>query len=124
MGKVGQAIAKRLAGFDMNVLYCDHIALEADQERAWGAIRVSFDALLRNSDFVAPMPPMTAQTLHMINADALARMKPGSYLINACRGSVVDEQAVTDEHSASLARQCCANPVHAASRFGGRRGPD
>jgi phosphonate dehydrogenase len=104
MGAVGRAIAKRLSGFDMNVIYCDDIVLDAEQERAWGVRRVSLDDLLRESDFVVPMLPMTPQTLHLINADTIARMKPGSHLINACRGSVVDEQAVADAlHRGQLA---------------------
>lgn len=94
MGAVGQAIARRLSGFDMQLVYCDEIALSREQERAFGARRVSLDALLAGSDFVVPMLPMTPQTLHLIDAGALARMKRGSFLINACRGSVVDEQAV------------------------------
>jgi phosphonate dehydrogenase len=96
MGAVGRALAQRLSGFDMKLLYCDHVPLAAEQEQAWGARRVSLDELLQESDFVVPMLPMTPQTLHLINADTIARMKPGSHLINACRGSVVDEQAVAD----------------------------
>lgn len=96
MGAVGRAIAKRLAGFDMQLLYCDKTALDAELERAWGARRVALDELLAASDFVVPMLPMTAETQHLINAGTLAQMKRGSYLINACRGSVVDERAVVD----------------------------
>jgi len=94
MGAVGKAVAKRLAGFDMRLVYCDDIALDETREKAWGLERVTLDALLRSSDFVVPMLPMTAQTFHLINADSLGTMKHDAYLINACRGSVVDEQAV------------------------------
>lgn len=96
MGAVGRAIAKRLSGFDLELVYCDNVALGDEQEQAWGARRVGLDELLEQSDFVVPMLPMTPQTLHLINAGTIARMKPGSHLINACRGSVVDEQAVVD----------------------------
>lgn len=96
MGAVGRAIARRLAGFDMNLLYCDKVALDAELERAWGVRRVELDELLAHSDFVVPMLPMTPQTQHLIHAGTLARMKRGSYLVNACRGSVVDEHAVVD----------------------------
>lgn len=96
MGAVGRAIAKRLAGFEMKLIYCDDVALSTDQERAWGARRVSLNELLRESDFVMPMLPMTPDTLHLINADTIAQMKSGSHLVNASRGSVVDEQAVID----------------------------
>lgn len=94
MGAVGQAIAKRLSGFDMKIVYSDNIALPVNQEQAWNARHVSLEELLAISNFVVPMVPMTPQTLHLINADAIDKMQPGSYLINACRGSVVDEQAV------------------------------
>lgn len=96
MGAVGKAIARRLAGFDMRLVYCDEIALDATQEKAWGLERMALDDLLQSSDFVVPMLPMTSRTFHLINADSIARMKHGAYLINACRGSVVDEHAVAE----------------------------
>ncbi|MEC4717963.1 phosphonate dehydrogenase [Noviherbaspirillum sp. CPCC 100848] len=96
MGAVGRAIVKRLAGFDMQLVYCDRRPLDADLERAWGARRATLEELLASSDFVVPMLPMTQETQHLIHAGTLAQMKRGSYLINACRGSVVDEQAVAD----------------------------
>jgi phosphonate dehydrogenase len=96
MGAVGQEIAKRLSGFDMNLVYCDPVALPDAKEKAWKLNRVSFDELLATSDFVVPMLPMTPLTLHLLNADALGKMRTGSFLINACRGSVVDELAVVE----------------------------
>ncbi len=94
MGAVGRAMAKRLAGFDMRLVYCDTVALGEEQERAWDLRRVTLSELLANSDFVVPMLPMTAQTFHLINGNTIKQMKRGCYLINACRGSVVDEQSV------------------------------
>lgn len=96
MGAVGRAIAKRLAGFDMQLVYCDRRPLDTDLESAWGARRATLEELLASSDFVVPMLPMTPETQHLINSRTLAKMKRGSYLINACRGSVVDELAVAD----------------------------
>ena len=96
MGAVGQAIAQRLVGYDMRVLYTDPVALPKEKEAQWGLDRVELPALLAASDFVVPMVPYRDQTLHMIDGDALARMKTGAYLINTCRGSVVDEQAVVE----------------------------
>jgi phosphonate dehydrogenase len=96
MGAVGRAIAKRLSSFDMQVLYCDEIALNPEHEQAWNARQVNLEELLGGSDFVVPMLPMTPQTLHLLNAGSIGQMRHGSYLINACRGSVVDEQAVID----------------------------
>lgn len=94
MGAVGRAIAQRLAGFDMKLVYSDLVELDPQLARAWALERVSLDKLLRSSDFVVPMLPMTADTVHLINAESIARMRRGAHLINACRGSVVDEQAV------------------------------
>ena len=94
MGAVGRAIAKRLAGFGMRLIYCDDVALNEDEEKAYGVQRVMLSELLTESDFVLPMLPMTAKTFHLIDGNTIDQMKHGCYLINACRGSVVDEQAV------------------------------
>lgn len=96
MGAVGQAIAARLQGYEMNLLYADPRPLAPELETQWRLTRVSLDALLRQSDFVVPMVPYRPDTLHLIDAQALAAMKDGAILINACRGSVVDEAAVAD----------------------------
>lgn len=96
MGRVGKAISKRLAAFEMNIVYYDNTVHPNDTDLASIARPVGLDELLSSSDFVIPMLPMTADTLHMINADTLAKMKRGSYLINTSRGSVVDEEAVVD----------------------------
>jgi len=96
MGAVGQAIAARLQGYELNLLYDDPRPLAPELETRWQLTRVSRDALLRQSDFVVPMVPYRLDTLHLIDAQALATMQDGAYLINACRGSVVDEEAVAD----------------------------
>lgn len=96
MGAVGQAIAQRLVGYEMRVLYTDPVALPKEKEAQWGLDRVELSELLAASDFVVPMVPYRDETLHMIDGGALARMKKGAYLINTCRGSVVDEQAVVE----------------------------
>jgi phosphonate dehydrogenase len=94
MGAVGRAIAQRLHGFEARIVYADPQPLPAAQERAWNAERVALDALLACSDYVVPMVPMRDSTLHLLNRDSIGRMKRGALLINACRGSVVDERAV------------------------------
>lgn len=96
MGAVGQAIAARLQGYELNLLYADPRPLAPELETQWRLAHVSLDALLRQSDFVVPMVPYRPDTLHLIDAQALATMQDGAYLINACRGSVVDEEAVAD----------------------------
>ena len=94
MGAVGQAIARRLVGYESRVIYCDPLPLAPELERDWKLTRVSQDELLSQSDFVIPMVPMTEQTVHLMNAQTITKMKRGSFLVNACRGSVVDEQSV------------------------------
>ncbi|MFQ4141468.1 phosphonate dehydrogenase [Chlorogloeopsis sp. ULAP02] len=96
MGILGKALAQRLSGFEMQLLYCDPVTLPEEQELAWGLSKVSFEILLTTSDFVVLMVPIQPETFHLMNPNTLAKMKPGSFLINPCRGSVVDEQAVSE----------------------------
>jgi len=94
MGAVGQAVARRTLGLEMKVLYEDIVPLPKEKEEAWRLMRVPLEDLLAKSDFVMPLLPLKPDTLHLINSRTIARMKPGSFLINICRGSVVDELAV------------------------------
>jgi D-3-phosphoglycerate dehydrogenase len=94
-GRIGKrvgAIAK--AGFGMKVLYTDVIEIPREAEEAAGARRVGLDELLGTSDFVTLHVPLDARTRRMIDAAALAKMKPGAILLNTCRGPVTDEAAV------------------------------
>jgi phosphonate dehydrogenase len=85
-GAVGRALARMLQGFACRVQFHDPAA-EAS---------MPLDQLLASSDFVLPLLPLTKDTFHRIDRQALQRMKPGSYLINVSRGSVVDEDAVAE----------------------------
>jgi len=96
MGGVGQVLAQRLLGFDLKVVYCDPRTLRRDEEEALRLTRLPLPELLTNSDFVVLAVPFNPATLHLINASTLESLKPGSFLINPCRGSVVDEQAVAE----------------------------
>lgn len=94
MGAVGQGVARRAVGLEMKVLYEDIVPLPKEKEEAWGLTLVPLEDLLAKSDFVMPLVPLKPDTFHLIHSRTIARMKPGSYLINICRGSVVDERAV------------------------------
>ena len=96
LGLVGRAVAERLKGFGMNLVYSDEISLPPDEEEQLGLTKVTFSGLLDSSDIVIPLLPLTDRTFHFFDRNALARMKKGSYLVNACRGSVVDEMAVVE----------------------------
>jgi phosphonate dehydrogenase len=91
---VGQAIARRLSGFDASLLYTDEVALSPDQEGELRIRRVAREELLTQSDFVVLCFPLQASTRHLVNADFLRAMKPGAILVNTARGSLVDEAAV------------------------------
>jgi len=95
-GAVGKAIARRLAGFRCHTLYFDSNRLTPDQEDGLRLQRVSLSELGAKSDFVVLALPLTDDTLHIVDAQFLASMKNGSYLVNAARGSLVDENAVAD----------------------------
>ncbi|MBB6673107.1 2-hydroxyacid dehydrogenase [Cohnella nanjingensis] len=94
MGRIGEAIAKRAAlGFDMQVLYTNR-SRKPRAEEAYGAQRRPLEELLRASDFVVLMTPLTAETRGMIGEAELACMKPTSVFVNASRGPLVDESAL------------------------------
>jgi glyoxylate reductase len=93
-GRIGQAVARRAAGFGMRVLATarDRTAVDASP----GVEFADLDALLAASDFVSLHVPLTAATRHLIDARALSRMRPGAFLINTARGPVVDEAALVE----------------------------
>ncbi len=94
MGRIGRAVARRALGFGLSILYAAHQPLPSDEERALQASHTSLEALLRRADFVSLHVPYTPQTHHLLNAEALALMKPEAYLINTARGPIVDEAAL------------------------------
>jgi glyoxylate reductase len=95
LGRIGSAVARRAAGFAMPLLYAGPHRHEA-LETSVGARFVPFDELLSTSDFISLHAPLTPQTRHLVDAAALARMKPTAVLINTARGALVDEQALSD----------------------------
>jgi phosphonate dehydrogenase len=95
MGRLGQAMARRAAGFEMRVLYYDLKRAPDEIERNLNLTFVSVEDLLRKSDFVCLASPLTEGTYHQISRKELALMKPTAFLINPARGSEVDEEAVS-----------------------------
>ena len=94
-GRIGYEVAKRAKAFEMEVLVYDVVLDKLmDRVREVGARGLSFEELLRESDFVSIHVPLTPQTRHMIGEEELKAMKPTAYLINTSRGSVVDEEAL------------------------------
>jgi phosphonate dehydrogenase len=94
MGRVGQTIARRLTGFDIDVIYFDPRPLNVNQEQELGACSAPLDEVLARSDYLICAAPLNERTRHLLDAQTIAAMKGGSYLINIGRGSSVDESAV------------------------------
>jgi len=91
LGRIGRAVARRAGGFDMSVLY-----FGGGPGEPGAASAVSVEELLERSDFVSLHCPLTATTHHLIDAAALARMRPGAILINTARGPIVDHDALRE----------------------------
>lgn len=96
IGAIGKAVAERLAGWGATIRYTDRLRLAAGEEARLGIAWASPRALLGSSDIVVLALPLTPETLHTINRETLSLAKPGAYLVNPSRGSVVDEAAVLD----------------------------
>ena len=96
MGRIGQGIARRGAGFGMKVLYHNRSQLPAATEAEVGATYVDLDTLLAQSDHLLLVLPYTPASHHLIDAAALAKMKPSATLVNIARGGLVDEIALAD----------------------------
>jgi glyoxylate reductase len=93
-GRIGQAVARRAAGFDMTVLYHSRTRRQ-DQEDELGVKWVPYlPSLLRDSDFVSVHVPLTEETRYLIGKTEFETMKPGAFLINTSRGGTVDPDAL------------------------------
>ena len=93
-GEIGKELATRAKAFGMHILYHDQYRPPADIEAELGAEYRELDALLSESDFISLHVPHTPKTEKMIDAAAFKRMKPSAYILNACRGGVIDEDAM------------------------------
>lgn len=95
MGRIGQAVAKRAKGFDMEILYHNRNR-KPEAERELGAEYVGFEELLARADFVICLTPLTDETKEMFNREAFHRMKDSAVFVNVARGGVVDEGALEE----------------------------
>jgi glyoxylate reductase len=93
-GRIGKAMARRATGFDMRVIYYDPNEKKVDSDSH--ATRVDFETLLKESDFISLHTPLTPATRHLIDSEALSKMKPHAVLVNTARGPVVDMDALCE----------------------------
>lgn len=93
MGRIGEAVARRAKGFDMDIYYYNRNRKE-EAERTLEAKYVDVDTLIETCQFVVLFAPLTDETRHLIDANALKRMRKDAVLVNAARGGMVDEEAL------------------------------
>ena len=91
MGRIGRALAERLAPFGTRGIYYDPFVRDQSALE-----RVTLEELLPRADIVTLHLPLTPQTRHIMNRANLARMKPGAFLVNTARGGLVDERALLE----------------------------
>jgi glyoxylate reductase len=96
MGAIGVALARRARAFGMEIAYANRNAVSAELAGELGAVRLGLDELLATSDVVSLNCPYTPETHHLIDAAALAAMKPSAFLVNTARGPIVDEAALVE----------------------------
>jgi len=94
MGRIGQTIARRAAGFEMKVLYHNRKRIAPEIEQKLNARYVTKEELLKQSDFVVLQVPYSPETHHMIGPAEIRLMKPTAILVNSTRGGVVDDVAL------------------------------
>lgn len=94
MGRIGQSVAKRAAVSGMKIIYYNRHRLPEDIEKKYSAEYVSLDSLLSQSDYISLHTPLDESTYHLIDAEALSKMKKGVFIINTARGPVIDESAL------------------------------
>lgn len=94
LGRIGQAVAVRARTFEAKVCYYDIVRRSEDEERVLQVIYQPFHELLASADIISLHLPATPETHHIIDDEALRRMRRGSILINTARGSLVDQAAL------------------------------
>lgn len=94
LGRIGQAVARRAAGFNMRVVFYDSEPIPEHVTKDLGVTRLPLDEVLRISDFISLHVPLFPETHHLLNDRTFALMKPTCIVINTSRGPVVDEKAL------------------------------
>ena len=96
MGAIGRSVARRARGFGMSIVYFNRKRVPLEVEVELGVRYLPLDELLRTADFVSLHAPLNPESRHLIDAPALASMKPTAVLVNTGRGPLIDELALVD----------------------------
>ena len=94
LGEIGRSVARRALGFNMRTLYHQRNRLPKEEEKKLNAEHVTFEQILRESDFLTLHVPLTEETEYMIGNDEIALMKKTAYLIHTARGKIIDDYAL------------------------------
>lgn len=94
LGRIGQAVGRRAAGFNMNVLFHDPGPVSEDLVKELGLHRTPLEEIYREADFISLHVPLLPETEHLLNDTTFAMMKPTCIVVNTSRGPVVDEKAL------------------------------
>lgn len=95
-GDIGKATAKRLLPFDCKIVYYDKFRAAQQLEEEHHVTYMEMDELVRSCDIISLHCPVMPETVGLVNADFLSKMKPTAYLINTARGEIIDNQALYD----------------------------
>src|SRR6266699_3359795 len=94
LGRIGKAVARRAAGFNMRVVFYDPEPIPEDTIKHLGATPLPLDEVLQVSDFISLHVPLLPETHHLMADRTFALMKPTAVVVNTSRGPVVDEKAL------------------------------
>jgi len=108
-GHIGRRVAQLAGAFGAHLLITDPYLEPEERAKVRDVQFVELDLLLSQSQFISLHVPLTQETFQMINAEAIARMKAGIYLINTARAEVVDEQAILDGLNNNIIKRYAAD---------------
>jgi phosphoglycerate dehydrogenase-like enzyme len=96
-GRIGQALARKLSGFDLKeTIYCKRHRLPEKQERELNLRYCELDELMRSADIISVSVPLSDQSVNLINKELIDSMKPNAILINTSRGPIIDNLALAE----------------------------
>ena len=103
-GAIGKILAKKASQLGMTVLVHDIFNIDPETQKVFGIKQVSFDELLKNSDYLTLHLPLTKKTRNTIDSNEFKKMKRSACLINAARGGIVNEEALLDALKKNMIR--------------------